>query len=365
MIKDLKKTTKKIHIANISFEEELASPLKAPFSWLESSPLFLHLQYLPFLYGSPEDRVIVTHAPAQTFWDTLEQVGIQPPSPHLHSQKLKILHPLEAWGMTPNIQQWAEIQGVPYEMPPWEIVQAINSKVFSFRHSPQLEGSRLLYDLDELLAWQQEQSGPKVFKTCYGVSGNGHFLLSPSSQNRLLQLPFMSFVQKEWDCGLPVIGEPWVQRILDFSTQWKIDRFGKMTYLGHTICENDTNGRYRATLVGDPEQLFGPFLNYLHEHIVIANDLLKTIAAAGFFGHVGFDAMLYQKENKILLHPIVEINARKTMGWVALEMSRRHFSNRPLRLGLVNAKTTFLPLLPTVLLDSSVRFRKQLSLTLL
>jgi hypothetical protein len=42
----------------------------------------------------------------------------------------------------------------------------------------------------------------------------------------------------------------------------------------------------------------------------------------GFFGPVGFDAMLYNhpQTKKLRLHPIVEINARRTMGWAALKL---------------------------------------------
>jgi hypothetical protein len=51
------------------------------------------------------------------------------------------------------------------------------------------------------------------------------------------------------------------------------------------------------------------------------------MASLGYFGHVGFDAMIYKKNNTLHLHPIVEINARKTMGWVALMLQRRFFSD--------------------------------------
>ena len=52
----------------------------------------------------------------------------------------------------------------------------------------------------------------------------------------------------------------------------------------------------------------------------------------GYFGNVGIDAMVYRSENGPQLHPIVEINARKTMGFAALELQKRHFPNKTITL---------------------------------
>jgi hypothetical protein len=38
----------------------------------------------------------------------------------------------------------------------------------------------------------------------------------------------------------------------------------------------------------------------------------------GFRGNLGIDAMIYDQK----LHPIVEINLRKTMGWLALILGK-------------------------------------------
>jgi predicted ATP-grasp superfamily ATP-dependent carboligase len=62
----------------------------------------------------------------------------------------------------------------------------------------------------------------------------------------------------------------------------------------------------------------------------------------GYFGNVGIDAMLYG--SPVTLHPIVEINARKTMGWVALEVQKRHFPNQTLTLSYAkNSAEGWLP----------------------
>jgi hypothetical protein len=187
----------------------------------------------------------------------------------------------------------------------------VTSKAFSFTHAPKLEGSALLKTQENLVSWTSHVSGKKVLKSCFGVSGKGHFHLTSLDDPSLA-----AFTKREWEKGLPLIAEPWVDRILDFSTQWYLHEDGRKDYLGFTVCENDARGHYLSTLIGmnEPAQF--------DEHLRVVNSVLDMMKQEGYFGHVGFDAMIYGNEQ---LQPIVEINARKTMGWVALAMQKRHF----------------------------------------
>ncbi len=232
-------------------------------------------------------------------------------------------------------------------------------------------------------------------KTCYGVSGKGHLIIDdPLFPWERID----SFLKKEWKKGLPVIAEPWVQRILDFSTQWLIDKHEHLSYIGSTLCANDEKGQYRYNQVGDEKQLFGSHLSFLKEHLKIAEPILLKIAQLGFFGNVGIDAMLYcgrhetwnldrakapgfndrkrvhipdidpfaivesrelsrgskskfqadrsiytLPDNIVALHPIVEINARKTMGWAALAFQRRYYPDHIVRFSYSPNTNGYLP----------------------
>ena len=131
-----------------------------------------------------------------------------------------------------------------------------------------------------------------------------------------------------------MIGEPWVERILDFSTQWKDGQL-----VGVTIFENEPNGTYKGTYAGVVEEWA------LEDHLRVALPLIEKMGKMGYGGHIGIDAFIYLWEGERRLHPIVEINGRKTMSWVALQLAGgRLFYTRssqgllPSRLG----KTEFL-----------------------
>ncbi len=346
-----------LHIANTFFERELTDskplPLKAGF---HSHPLFLQLQYLPFLYGRPEESVLVTHAPSQEFLEKLQKQGIHGPTRWFtYSDKIPPIE-ISCWGKSRSIADWAAEKRLSYPVPSWELIEEVNSKTFSFLCGKKLPHAQLLHQQSELDAWVMSFAGPKVLKTCFGLSGRGHFHLSAenSAQAR-------AFAAAEWRQGRPVLAEPWVKRLLDFSTQWHVEK-ERLDYLGATICENDAFGRYRATQVGDEREIFGSYLHFLDEHKIHAERVLASIAEKGFFGNLGIDAMVYEDLGAPLLQPIVEINARKTMGWVALEIARLHFPAHILRIALKNGDSSSCSLLPHAV--DHHQFSKHLNLEL-
>lgn len=301
--------------------------------------------------------MLVTHAPPPSFLENLERQGIEGPKRwHLISGKRPDMDiKIESWGMSRIVGDWANSSGNFYAMPSWELIREVNSKAFSFLRGARLAHATLLYDKDNLRAWMNSFEGAKVLKTCYGLSGRGHFHISSKEDHERAY----TFASLEWLQERPILAEPWVKRVLDFSTQWQIFSNDKIEYLGATICENDNFGRYCATRIGSEHTLFGDYLPYLDQHKRAALPLLTEIASLGFFGNIGIDAMLY---GDLLLQPIVEINARKTMGWVALEIARRHFPNRNMRISLVKAPSSSSRNLLPHALSSSIRFPKNLSL---
>ncbi len=337
-----------LHIANTNFEAELASIQPAAIATLiQSHPIFMQLQFLPLLYAEPEDGIAVTHAPHPSFKN---------PKWHLLEEKHFPYQRIESWGASKSIMAWAEKKKLAYRVPDWKVVKLVNSKAFSFDQSPKLPGAALLTSMEELEKWIQQTEGPKVLKSCFGVSGKGHLFL-PSDYTR-------RFAEKEFTAGHPVIAEPWVKRKLDFSTQWMIHPDQSIDYLGVTICNSDQRGRYHGNKVGDLSFLFGNYFSCLEKHREIALRILQKMARLGYFGNVGIDAMIWGNDK---LHPVVEINARKTMGWVALEISKRRFPKQTIALSYLT-KSKQSNLLPDAVVQkngSLIHFSRKLVIEVL
>lgn len=297
-----------LHVANISFEKELER--LSSFDLCRettSNPLFLQLQFLPFIYGKQEDSVFTWGEAPQDYIDSLRNWGLAPPQET--SLPLKPRE-LEVWEASSSTHLFAKTHRLLFQAPSAEVVRKVHSKFFSFSETDPLPHAILISSWEELAQWVYTCKGPKVLKSCFGESGNGHFHIHSLDDPHLL-----SFVEKQWKCDLPILAEPWVERKVDFSTQWFIDTGGSISYLGATLCQNNAQGHYRGTLV-NPQTFSANVPKALFErHMEKSSSALEKMYALGFFGYVGIDAMIHSEG---ILHPIVEINARKTIGLVAL-----------------------------------------------
>ena len=302
---------KKLHLGNINFEWELKNCSTLPFKEaFHAHKHFLQLQFLPLLYARESDEVLVTHLPPEEFQNRLPL--------RLTSATSFPKRELETWGWSENGKKWADKRSVIYEPPLFQVVRRVASKAYGFTHSPTLPDAHLFHSVEEAEKWAAKGPYPKVLKTCYDLAGMGRFLLSSAEDF----LRFKQRIVNVFKEGHPLIGEPWVKRLLDFSTQWTISKTGAITYLGATIMENKSSGQYKKTIVGEEKSLFASYAPFLGQHLEKVKGPLSRITSEGYFGHLGIDAMVYHHPTKKdkLLHPIVEFNLRKTMGFLALKL---------------------------------------------
>lgn len=314
-----------LHLCNTFFEWELADNIGTDLKTaLEKNPIFAQLQFLPYLYGNPQDGVLVSQIPKET------------PLPTFSLQDNPPFQKLETWGYSLLAKKWAEEKGIAYPMPPWDVVKMVNSKTYSFSKSP-LPGSRLVYQGDPI------EKGT-VLKSCFGTAGRG---LIPAEDPKA-----HDFCMQEWGKNLPVIAEPWVERKKDFSTQWIISSSGEIAYLGWTLCKTTAKGVHQSNTAG----LSPP--HFVEQQKSFVMPILEEMAAMGYFGEVGFDAMIYG-ENQ--LQPIVEINARKTMGWATLMIQQKKYQDRPIELAYVSSQQRD----PLPLQLGDFKFSRQISIQIL
>ena len=260
---------KTLHIANINFEMLLDEPL--PISLEESfalHPNLLQLQHLPKLY---------TDQPYLATCDAPYTFDAPPTEPHT----------ILPWAHHPLIEAWSQEHNHHYLHP--ENIELYASKQFSFDHLPQLPGTKLVFNADDL----HFTSYPVVLKTVYGFSGRGHkvYHKQPTPDR---------WMQKQWAKGRPLIAEPWVKVISNFSVQ-----FENKQPIG--VCElfNNPRGMFEGCDVNHGFKLpanFNP------------DPLIEKL---NYDGPFGIDAFVWAGGCHIN-----EINPRRTMGRVALDYAK-------------------------------------------
>jgi hypothetical protein len=341
--------TSKLHFANVFFELDFTHKNDSIHSLLSLHENFYQLQFIPLLYKEHADQVLVSHLPEAPIQDLLL---IQDVEEYRNRQ-------VELWGHSNCIHLFQKENQITHFTSP-QLVETLSSKLWSFPFSKQyLKHAKIISTTQELHEFFSSPIIPCVIKTIDGFSSRGNRLILDQKE---LTTALFSLFDKilEKSC---LIVEPWLKRIRDFSTQWLLDDQG-INCLGATILLNSTRGSYQGSLY-DPKD---PFLKKqypaIEYHYSVVTPILKNIYDLGFRGNLGIDAFFYTLEEGYTLQPIVEINPRKTMGYVAIKVAENNRIESPILLRLQEAKYCHFPLLPTQLIVNNklIKFKKNLEI---
>lgn len=202
--------------------------------------------------------------------------------------------------------------GIIDSLPEINTVKKVNSKIYS-KNIVYSIGARAIgkvaYSHKQLKEIGEEylKSSPIVIKDEYGVSGKGNVLVSSV---RMLQRIATYIAAQEQQSGYTrLIVEPLLDKELDFSCQLYIDRQGNSKIL--SVQQMFNNGfAYQGSCKAE-DILIDVIANsgYLLQIEKVASQLYKD----GYFGYVCVDSMLL-KDGELI--PVLEINARKSMGLI-------------------------------------------------
>jgi len=250
---------------------------------------------------------------------------------------------LVPWLATPEAEALARTEGVPLAGPAPDVVARVHDKAFAQAQAralglvpAELRDAELLLEPDdlrdadavrcrieaELARWPDDLAARFVLKPRSGTSGRGRIpgqagcvdpeRLSPAALERLRA------------CGGALV-EPWLERTLDLSAQLYVAGASEVRVLGTLRLEVTRSGgpagnagRLRADGSVDSGTPWDGELR------AAALAVAGAAAGAGFRGACGIDAFVFRAgDGREVLRPVVELNARFTMGTVALGVLER------------------------------------------
>ena len=134
--------------------------------------------------------------------------------------------------------------------------------------------------------------------------------------------------------------------------------------LGTTLLSNNNRGGYCGNGFYPQDPLFIKNLPPLAHHFESVKPILEKIHLLGFRGNLGIDAFFYVVDQTIQLMPLIEINPRKTMGYVTIKIAENNRFESPVFLRLVDRRRCQLPLLPTEIIvnNQKILFKKNLEI---
>jgi hypothetical protein len=331
-------------------DEECSSLVKY-FESLAKIPLSLQLQFLPLLTADPIDFVLVSQLPDPNYLADLKQI------PWMRQEQAAVVEmdalpqnsvQLVPWRSAKMLQPFSEQYAFSYKSNNLSASQKINRPLFAFETSPKLPMARLLDREADFKAWCESNPSKKILRST--LREHQECLFTTADQKSAL-----SFCQKEWRKERPVIGEPCVEKVCSFCTEWFILPQKEIQFLGALKIEADAKERSYRAYLGPEFDLFADFHPFLGQHLIQAMEQLPLLQELGYTGHVSLEAIVYRKLNdsKLLLHPIASIKARRTLTLFALQFKERYFKEEAIVLSYERKVPHKKGLLPESLSDGT------------
>ena len=334
--------TPRVLVANLAAEEELAGrglgrgvrELVAGFGTLMRA--FAREGDTILLSGDvPRERI------ADVPW--LDRVDIRPRS---EASSWPAGAPVLPWMETPSTSAvgepiaWLDHKPDTTERAEWvrpavEVVKAVHDRSFAHdvatRLGCALPGSRVIDAVDELAdavaGFDPEQ--PVVLKARLSASGRGRLLLRPRDLDDGDGRERVDRFASRW--GGRLLVEPWLDRVADFGACGLVtddrhpDAEGLQSF--HAMEVDPRDGRFIGVVVSSTaprSTAVGLSPREARRLSEVTARVGVELRLRGYRGPFGVDAFRYRDaDGSERFHPLCEVNARLTFGWVARALADR------------------------------------------
>lgn len=162
-----------------------------------------------------------------------------------------------------------------------------------------------------------------VLKAPWGTAGNQ---IQRAASPQDLTEPLRGWIRNTIAAQGRLVVEPWLDKCRDFSLQMEVRAAGDATLHGAREFWTGERWQYQGTVLGRGFWRLPPGeLRFLNEVLPVwrrlARDAGRALAAGGYQGPAGIDAMLWRtRAGELRFKPLGELNPRWTMGRVALAL---------------------------------------------
>jgi hypothetical protein len=160
-----------------------------------------------------------------------------------------------------------------------------------------------------------------LLKSPYSSSGRGLVWLPPGKPAQSEKQIISGMLKKQSQVSIEIA----LNKRLDFSMHFEILSEGITQFAGYSVFQTNAKGVYENSLTDSRENLENMIAVYIGKHLLMQvrnqlTELLNKTYSPYYIGNIGVDMLVYESENQFRLHPCVEINMRKSMGYLAIRL---------------------------------------------
>jgi hypothetical protein len=228
------------------------------------------------------------------------------------------------WGWTPSAVNAGGRAGAQINPLPFDTVARVNSKLWSHRLEIELgwaEPGAAVADTFEELRERVARACPGasdkwVIKSPFGFAARDRVL----GRGPAIEPPQGRWCERRFEKGETLIFQPWLEVAREYGIVMEISPGGACEILGISDLQTNGAGTGKGYILGRP-----PSRERAVELERIASIVAQRLYSEGYFGPVGIDALEHSRG----LHPLLEINARYTMGFVAVAVESEMKPSEP------------------------------------
>jgi hypothetical protein len=304
------------------------------------------LAYLPAWYALPADFVLIDKPLSEPFLSDLKLLNplARPITLSDLADKKSGLSGLaiDLWGISPQsicfFEKLNTLYHLEWQIPQWkEAFRLLGSRFASCKvlsslidTIPEIEKQILPYffsDLNEIEKQLVRSREKQLIKSPYSSSGRGLVWLPPGKPAQSERQIISGMLKRQLQVSL----EKALDKQLDFSMHFEISPEGETRFIGYSVFQTNAKGAYEKSFLACREELEKKITAYIPPDLLIRVKaqlirLIGAIYSPCYVGNIGVDMLVYLSGNQYRLHPCVEINMRKSMGFSAIRLFERYIS---------------------------------------
>ena len=301
------------------------------------------LATLPCFFGGEDDFVLVPEVVDSSFTDYLCGLNFNVPSFITSANAFNIANKLDAlspWGWSPAVHKklqsflpFCDEDWFEHPMSQWKAEHALLlSRETNYKFAKLLiEQCSKEYELleipaiplkvktlEEIESLVNIMPPPMLLKLPWSASGRGLFKIRDVNEHAETNAWVKSKLKQQ---GF-FFAEPFLQKIQDVSFHFYATK-NSIEFLGTTFFHTDAKGQFISCHIRYPENsdLEPAFMSEAFHQAseFLKSGLEKFEIHKDYQGPIGIDALFFQtNDNKLKLHPCIEVNLRHTMGLLNL-----------------------------------------------
>jgi hypothetical protein len=165
----------------------------------------------------------------------------------------------------------------------------------------------------------------QLLKSPYSSSGRGLLWLPPGKLAQSERQIIHGMLKKQSAVSI----EKALEKQLDFSMHFEINPERQTQCIGYSVFQTNEKGHYEKSFLASQTILKEKITKYIDENVLhqiqqSITEYLQQQYASEYTGNIGVDMLVYRSGEYDQLHPCIEINMRKSMGYLAIQLHEKH-----------------------------------------